>query len=82
MRKSCLLWYKYSQPVAGRRRFNTIAHPEEKLGKHKPDERSITDFNNFMMEAGLSNAGYGGSNSHGQITVREVRTSLSALVVS
>lgn len=41
--------------------FNTIAHPEEMFGKHKTDERSIMNFNNFLMKVGLSDVGYKGS---------------------
>lgn len=43
------------------RDFNTIAHPEEKHGKQKADEKAIMDFNNFQMRAGLSDAGFSGN---------------------
>lgn len=41
--------------------FNTIAHPYEKSGHHQADVRSILDFNNFLMSAGLSDAGFNGT---------------------
>lgn len=41
--------------------FNTSSHPEEKFGRHRADERATLDFNNFLLRAGLSDAGYSGT---------------------
>lgn len=41
--------------------FNTIAQPEENFGKIKANEKSILDFNNFLMRAGLSNTNFSGN---------------------
>lgn len=40
--------------------FNTITMQNEKKGLHPPDVNAIMDFNNFIMRAGLSDAGFTG----------------------
>lgn len=41
--------------------FNTVAHRDEKSSQHCADERAILEFNNFLMRAGLSDAGFSGN---------------------